>query len=242
MNEKKADLIAQLLAKAESTTPEEAEALTAAAERMMVKYMIDQATIDERRAKKGQAAEKIVEIRLDFTGAYRIELVNLSASVIYGLGSLRALQYTGNPRQASVWVIGFESDATQAAALIRSLHVQSMVALRQWWNENREDYRYETAYLKGRARESFIRGFGAGAGKRIRENRRTIISEAGTGTDLVLASRDARVQSYLNEKNTRRGRSRSATAGGASFAGGYIAGQQANTGERQMTQGRGIER
>ena len=70
MSEAKLDLIAKLLAKAEQTTPEEAEALTEHAERLMVKYGIEQARIDERRARLGQTQEEIVKERMLFTGAY----------------------------------------------------------------------------------------------------------------------------------------------------------------------------
>ena len=72
MSEKKADLIAKLLAKAESTTPEEAEALREHAYRLMEKYMIDQAVIDARRARDGQASEKIVTRIIEFDGGYAI--------------------------------------------------------------------------------------------------------------------------------------------------------------------------
>lgn len=57
---RKMDLVARLLAKAEQTTPREAEALTEHAERLMVKHGIDQALIDEKRARRGQATEPIV--------------------------------------------------------------------------------------------------------------------------------------------------------------------------------------
>lgn len=241
MSEKKIDLIAQLLAKAEQTTPEEAEALTAAAEKLMVKYAIDQAVIDARRAKSGQASEKIVEERLDFTGAYRGEFLNLAFNVIQGLGSLRGMQNTGGTGKVfSFWIVGFESDVEQAKTLIASLQVQSAVAVREWWKTNKDIYSYENTYGQEKARRSFVHGFGSGAGKRIRESRQQVVAEATTGTALVLVGRKDKVDSYMDEKSLRKGRSRTATGGDHAAAHGYAAGQKANTGEKSVSQGRGI--
>lgn len=240
--DKKLELIAQLLAKAESTTPEEAEALTEHAERLMVKYGIEQARIDERRAKAGQASEKIIEERLDFTGAYRGEMLNLCSNVIHGLGGLRGMQFTGGRGKVfSFWIVGFESDVQQAKTLILSLQVQSMVAVRTWWKAHKEEYSWQNSYEQEKARRSFVHGFGTGAGTRIRESRQQVVQEASKGTDLVLISRDAKVQEYMDGKATRRARRRTATGRDSAAGHGYRAGQNANTGGRAVTQGRGIE-
>lgn len=240
--DKKLELIAQLLAKAESTTPEEAEALTEHAERLMVKYGIEQARIDEKRAKAGQASEKIIEERLDFTGAYRGEMIHLGASVINGLGGLRAMQYTGGKGKVfSLWIIGFESDVAQAKTLILSLQVQSMVAVRNWWKGHREEYALKSSYDQEKARRSFVHGFGTGAGSRIRDSRVKIVEETAKSTALVLVSRDARVQEYMDSKSTRKSRARTATASGLARGQGIAAGLQANSGGKAVNQGRGIE-
>lgn len=241
MSEKKIDLIAQLLLKAESTTPEEAEALTQAAEKLMVKYMIDQATIDARRAKKGEASEKIIEIRLDFTGAYRGEMVHLSSMVAAGLGSLRTMQYTGGTGKVfSAYLVGFESDVEQAKTLIMSLQIQAAVAVREWWKTNKAHYAFENSYEQEKARRSFVYGFGTGAGARIRDSRAQVVSEASTGTDLVLVDRRAKVNEHMDTKKLRNARSRNAATGGAASGHGYAAGQRANTGGKGVSQGRGI--
>ncbi|MGO1920858.1 MAG: DUF2786 domain-containing protein, partial [Microbacterium sp.] len=92
MSESKMDLIAKLLAKAESTTPEEAEALTEHAERLMVKYGIEQARLDARRAKLGQAREEIVQEQMVFTGSYARDIRELGGNVAFALGSIRPMQ------------------------------------------------------------------------------------------------------------------------------------------------------
>ncbi|QZD98641.1 hypothetical protein SEA_JEMERALD_53 [Microbacterium phage Jemerald] len=242
MSEKKIDLIAQLLAKAESTTPEEAEALMEHAARLMKKYMIDQAVIDERRAKAGQKSEKIVEEPISFTGAYRGEMLNLCNSVVYGLGTLRGMQSTARNKVFTFWLVGFESDVAQAKLLINSLQVQAAVAVRAWWKEHKEEYRFDTAYDQEKARRSFVHGFGTGAGMRIREQSLQTVQEASKGTDIVLVSRKGRVDDHMDEKaGLKAARQRKATAGGSAAGYGYQAGQRANTGSKVVDQGRGIE-
>lgn len=241
MSDKKIDLIAQLLAKAESTTPEEAEALTEHAERLMVKYGIDQAVIAERRAKQGGPAEEIIEHRLDFTGAYRGEMLHLVTNVISGLGALRALQYTGGTGKVfSIWVIGFESDVQQALTLIASLQVQAAVAVRTWWKGQKDLYLGESTYNQEKARRSFVHGFGTGVGSRIRASRATIVSEVSKGTELVLVSREAKVQEHVEAKATRKARSRTATGRDGAAVHGYEAGKNANTGGTALGQGKAI--
>src|SRR5690606_28072842 len=133
MNEAKLELITKLLAKAESTTPEEAEALTAHAERLMVKYMIDQATIDARRAREGKSHEQIVTAIIVFEGMYRDSLMEMGSKVVWALGSMRPLR-SKMRLQTHLHIVGFESDVRQAETLIRSLHVQCLLALTPWWN------------------------------------------------------------------------------------------------------------
>ena len=164
----------------------------------MVKYMIDQSVIDARRAKKGEASEKIIEIRLAFTGAYRGELVNLANQVVIGLGSLRAMQYTGGTgKEFSFYIVGFESDVRQAKLLINSLQIQAAVAVRDYWKLNKATYAGESTYNQEKVRRSFVHGFGGGAGRRIQDSRKQAVSESSTGTELVLVDRRAQVDTYM---------------------------------------------
>ena len=238
MSEKKIDLIAQMLAKAESTTPEEAEALMEHAERLMIKYSIDQAVIDSRRA-TGQE-EKIVTVKIQFSGAYRLDHTRLGASVANALGNLRLLQSTYKNKFSWLHIIGFESDVRQAETLIRSLQVQSMVATRAWWKTHKGEYSLYTSYDQEAARRSFVVGFGAGAGERIRASRQQVVAEAGTGTELVLVSREAKVQAHFDTLQTRPSRARGGKGSPEARVSGYQAGQQANTGEKSLSQGRAV--
>ncbi|GAA4783398.1 DUF2786 domain-containing protein [Microbacterium gilvum] len=233
MSDHKLDLIAKLLAKAESTTPEEAEALTEHAERLMVKYGIDRARIDARRAREGRSQESVVMERMLSTGAYARELRDLGAIVADALGTLRPLQAEPAGAGAILYLVGFSSDVQQALVLIESLRVQALVAMRRWWSRERDAWRWASESERRRARRGFILGFGVGAAARIRENRRVVVEEAGTGTELVLASRRARVDAYVDTLATTKARSRR-SADGRGFASGHLSGRAANTGEAAL--------
>src|SRR5690606_38761508 len=237
----KLDLITKLLAKAESTTPEEAEALTEHAERLMLKYGIEQARIDEQRARRGEAQEEIVKERMLFTGAYARDLREIGIRVAAALETVTPLQ-ADQPYVGSIlYLVGFSSDARQARVLAASLQVQAMVAMRAWWLAVRDEYRWHSDAEKRRARSGFIRGFGAGAAERIATGRRRIVAESGTGTDLVLASRRDRVDAAVRAMATGKARRRQG-ADYAAFRSGHNSGRDANTGGSAVTSSRGADR
>jgi hypothetical protein len=235
--------IAQLLAKAESTTPEEAEALTEAAEKLMVKYMIDQSVIDARRAKAGQASEEIIHERIEFTGAYRLEYAHIGTQVCRSLGAIKNLLDTFGNKKAVLHLIGFQSDVDQAKVLIMSLQVQSVVAVKEWWKINKADYEWNSTYEQEAARRSFVRGFGTGAGKRIKDNRQQQVQEAEqahTGTELVLVDRAAKVQDHFDGVPQAPRQDRGGKGSYEAHREGHAAGQKANTGERSVGHRKGI--
>jgi hypothetical protein len=240
MSEGKLDLIAKLLAKAESTTPEEAEALTEHAERLMVKYGIEQARIDERRAQRGQSREEIVQEHVSFSGSYARDMRELGIGIARALGTLRLLQADVGT-VSILYLVGYASDVQQARVLTASLQVQGMVAMRSWWAAQREDYRWCSESDRRRARSGFIRGFGAGAASRIAESRQSIIDDAGSGTDLVLSSRRDRVDAVADAMGSRRARARQGADAGA-FVHGHRSGRVAHTGGASVSAGRGVTR
>jgi hypothetical protein len=229
MNDTKLDLITKLLAKAESTTPEEAEALTEHAERLMLKYGIEQARIDERRARCGEAQEEIVKERMLFTGAYARDIREIGIRVATALETVTPLQADQPYAGSILYLVGFSSDAQQARVLTASLQVQAMVAMRAWWMAVRDDYRWHSDAEKRRARSGFIRGFGAGAAERIAASRRDIVAESGSGTEVVLASRRARVDAAVRAMATGKARRRQG-ADRSAFRSGHSSGRDANTG------------
>ncbi|MGM7679093.1 DUF2786 domain-containing protein [Microbacterium sp. A94] len=233
MSEAKIDLISKLLAKAESTTPEEAEALTEHAERLMVKYGIEQARLDAQRAKNGQAREEIIQERMLFTGSYARDIRELGAGIGIALGTIRPM-YSEAATGMILYLIGFASDVEQAKRLTASLEVQAMVAMRAWWKRERERYLRHPESAKRRARSGFIRGFGIGAAERITESRAVIIDDSGTGTALVLASRKDQVDAFVDAIPSKRARTRQGVNASA-YVQGRHSGRQANTGGRSVT-------
>lgn len=232
MSDKKLDLIERLLAKAESTTPEEAEALTEHAERLMIKYGIERARLDARRTTRDVQYEPIITDRLDLHGSYALDLRDGFAAVARALG-LQAAHASLSSSEQVLFVYGFESDVRQAHTLLLSLQVQALVAMRSWWNAHRTEYDRETASSRTRARGSFVRGFGLGAARRIAANRQREVARAATGTDLVLVSRERRVAEHVAGLGLRRGRPRAFRDGDAANSG-YREGQRAHTGEHEL--------
>lgn len=238
MTDKKIELIRQLLAKAESTTPEEAEALTEHAERLMVKYGIEQAMLDAKKPEKD--GEKIVQETVDFTGAFRLEWLQLGHRVCWGLGSLKTLKTTYKNKWARLYIIGYASDVARAKMLIESLKAQCQVAVRAWWKQNKGDYVFYSSYDQEAARRSFANGFAIGAGKRIHDNRLRVVEEAGTGTELVLVSREQKVNDFFNSIPRGRDRSRGGKWDELAQGHGFTAGQNANTGEKTVGQRKSV--
>ena len=87
MSEKNyADMINKLLRKAESTTPEEAEALFAKAQELMVKYAIDEAMLN---AAKGKQREKddIIAFEMVSVSMYRYAIGEMKWRVAQANGA-----------------------------------------------------------------------------------------------------------------------------------------------------------
>ena len=150
-----ADKIAKLLAKAESTTPEEAEALVAKAQQLMSRWAIDEAMIDSLRNKKDQPAEQIVEKRIPLKGIYLVAHLSLG----HGVGranNCRTLQSKGDKSNGAIWFIGFESDVKRAEMILTSLLVQGVGALQQYVKTIPD---YLPGWERYVMRRSFLQGF-----------------------------------------------------------------------------------
>lgn len=233
MTENKLELIAKLLAKAERTTPHEAEVLTEAAERLMIKYGIEQAQLDAKRAQLGQETEPIVQQHITLRGVYAKDMRDGLAQVVFALG-MRPLQKSIDATTQVLYVVGFESDVKQALVLMESLQLQAVVAMRDWWKGERAFYRHYSQHDQKAARGAYVRAFGSGAAARIHRNRQQEVTEAGTGAELVLVSRKQRVDEYVDSQTMTTARERK-RGDGYAYSRGYDAGQEANTGERALS-------
>lgn len=229
------DKIAKLLAKAEKTTPEEAKTLTEAAERMMLKYGIEQAVINAKRAGRSHTAdEKIIRTIITFNGVYAKAIFIAMADIADAFETVKTVH--GHPTKGAehLWLVGYESDVQQLNVLVTSLQLQLMSALSTWWR----DYSSTgmTAMEKFKARRQFILSFGEGAAWRISVARRSAIDESSVGepgTDLVLRDRRAHVSDWATKQyNLVPGKAVRMAGGGYDVrVAGRTAGRNANTGE-----------
>ncbi|WP_114906831.1 DUF2786 domain-containing protein [Ornithinimicrobium murale] len=230
----KQTLIARLLAKAESTTPHEAEALTAAAEKLMIRHSITQAEIDARRAKDSEP-EQVVTAAVAFTGTYTLGLWSMGWHVVHAFGTMRTFQRRrGNERK--LMIVGFESDVSQAKLLVESLHLQAIVAMRAWW-KTYDEKDWLTAHESMMARRQFIESFGVGAGERIRSMQATQVAEQSDpdNTALVLLDRRAKVEDQTAEFFGKLPKGRSWQGSWHGQDEGLAAGRIANTGGKTIT-------
>jgi hypothetical protein len=229
------DKIAKLLAKAEKTTPEEALVLTEAAERMMLKYGIEQAVINAKRAGSDHASdERIIRVIIQLKGTYRRALLLTLGNIADAFGTVKTIN--GHTRDSTefLWLVGYESDVRQVETLVTSLHLQLMAALSTWWRTFDADGM--TAMAKFKARRQFMLSFGSGACARIAASRREAVADATNaepGTALVLRDRRSAVTSWVDAQyELVPGKSvRMASGGYAAGSAGYEAGRNASTGE-----------
>lgn len=243
IDSKRAATIEALLAKAETTTPEEAEALTAKAEALMIKYGIEQAALDAARKAKGGKPEEIVKRGIEFAGQYRDTLVTgawhvakaMSGGTVDGYRTTNRWRWkTESAKTEKISVltlVGFESDVAQAERLIESLVLQSIVARDTWWKSR--DSWWMTSWEKFVERRSFVAGFFQGAANRLREERQKAVQEAREstpGAGLALRDRKAAVADEMSSMGLRKARGGDRAWGSDGGSAGRAAGRRANVG------------
>lgn len=187
-----------MLAKAENTPyPEEASTFQEHAERLMVRYGIEQAAVDAEAGKSGQPQEAMVERRVVFTGAYRIGQARGFTSIAHAFNSVRVLESTGRTAK-SLFLIGAESDVGQIMRLVESLRVQMESAMQAWWLSY--PYRpFLSTHERTLERRQFQLGFLTSVAERIRAIHASETQDAEPGQELVLANRLDRASDHVAE-------------------------------------------
>jgi hypothetical protein len=231
--------IAMLLAKAESTnSPHEAEALTEAAEKLMIKNGVTAAMLSSLN---GGKVEKIITDTLHFAGIYGDTLMNYLGNVAEKLAPVRVYimsTYSGvsDKRIKLLKIVGFESDVDRVMILLHSLERQALVAVKVFWKEHpfKQVFSGMEAFKE---RRQFIMSFCIAAGARIAANVNQEVRET-TGAELVLVSRLDQV-STSDQMPTDLRAARGRIKGGTSHAHreGSIAGNNAATGEKGVGYG-----
>lgn len=242
------DRIAKLLAKAEKTTPEEAIALTEAAERMMLKYGIEQAIIMAKRAgKTHDADEKMLRVIIPYTGVYAKAMRMAMISAVHAFNTVKiVVDDDKGAKTEYLWLLGYESDVKQMQVLVTSLQLQCISALSTWWKTMSERTTNWTAMEKFKARRTFIVAFGDGAATRIERSRRSVIEESKSsgeaGTELAIRDRRSDVDTWVDSQfDLTSGKRTRMSLGSAGYGAGHKAGTNANTGEGALKQTRQLQ-
>lgn len=244
-----------LLRKAESTDNEhEAQTYAAKAAELIVMYGIEQAEIDQLRADSGQQRGKIIRHTMWFGGTYSMGTMLGAFYVIQALSDDAIVCMKSHNKQYDymrvskaedgsydkrrgyyLFLYGYESDIEQALLLISSISIQATRAMANWWSSKTP---YERAVEKqygvsdAMRKRSYIEGYFSGAASKIREARREAVSEATSGTELVLVKRRDQVRAWMAEENIRvGGKSRGSAVDGSAYRAGSVQGRRANIGQ-----------
>lgn len=231
------DKVRGLLAQAEhpNTGEEEAKTFMAKAEALMTKHAIEHAML----ADKGEVDEEITTRTLTMPAPYARE----KAILLDGVARYHSCQVLLASRKYAkgqpVTLIGYPSDMDTVELLVNSLLVQATRdLLRQpipvnMWGER------ENA---GMFRSSWMLGFNDGVKSRMHEIRQRekeqadTASTGGRGAELVLASRQDRVQAFMDDQfgRTEYVNTRSRGSGRSS---GFSSGRNADLNQRRFSGG-----
>lgn len=226
------DKIKALLAKAEGTTnPHERDSFNAKAEELMLRHGVEQAELESRGEVK---PEEIVQETLAYRGSYSEVMGNFANAVCIALGHLTVLQTPPFRGTRYVYIIGHETDVENAVLLVRSLETQAIKAAKAWARQGYGGYSPVTGWDKYQCRRTYVRSFATGAGDRIQREREVREGGASAGAELVLVSKQQRVDSWVAETYTKLGKSRGLSTGYGARDG-YAAGQKADIGTDRLT-------
>jgi hypothetical protein len=237
--EKMKTKIALLLAKAERTDNEhERDAYNSQAERMMLRLGIEKAELE---AAGEVLPEEVIEVTREWRGNYSIVMVPFVSDLAWGFGNITILQNVNhNGMLRRTFIIGLKSDVEEFVALVDSLALQVMSALKRWQRANRDDRQWLTDMEKYTQHRSFISGFGSAVRRRLSATRHEEEETASTGAALVLASKEERIQGYMDDAypSLRKARGGIQTYSALAASAGHSAGQQASLGEKGIGGGR----
>lgn len=179
-----------LLRKAESTDSEfERDALSAAAEKLMIKHGIEMAQLNLDR---DPTRDPIITKQLRFTGIYCKAHLRIASAVAEALG---AKSYFMDFRNTVTFtVLDFTSTIDFAIRLIESAVRQAEHGMKVWWNDARAFYPQNEGY---RARRSYLEGFGTGIYFRIVDERKEALNEESAKVGELVLARDAQLEAEM---------------------------------------------
>jgi hypothetical protein len=231
VQEKMIDRVQKLLRKAESTTPEEAEALMQKAEQLMAQHAISEAML----AEGGKLDDEIIMRRIDMKGSYHLGLSALGFAVGRGYG-FRLMQSKRSNATGVIW-IGWKRDVDKAEVILTSLLIQQERAAREYMKRTGEGFEFMTAFEKFNAKRSFMVGFADGVEEKLIAARnvakKDYAKETGTTSssmELVLVSRSEQLDKYYDKIPKGKARASRTSYDGSAAGQGRVAGRNADTG------------
>lgn len=176
--------ITLLLRKAESTDSEhERDALSAAAEKLMIKFGIEMAQLDMNP--KHKDSDPIETTKIVVRGIYARQLGEIIEKSAHGLG---ARAFSNDMRKWNgtivITILDYKSTIGYTRKLAESLTRQGERAMRFWWKTARSWTPQNEGYI---ARRSFLAGFGSGAYNRILDEREEALATNQGAGELVHA-------------------------------------------------------
>jgi Protein of unknown function (DUF2786) len=227
--------ITALLAKAETTTPGEAELIMQKVDELMAKYTISQAALDAARVARGDKITGFTEAELVCEGSYQHVIMHLMSAVAQAMG-LRCC-YSSYGSKIYFTVAGRDAEIDRYKVLIASLQIQGTRARKAFINRcvlnAGTPLSPQIKYKRGR---SFLYGFGEGAAKKIRESREALIKEQPaqvqetihTGLELSKTELD---RWFEAKHSLKKGRGQGV---GQGYSEGVAAGKQADVGQAKL--------
>lgn len=222
--------VALLLNKAENTPyPAEAQAFQEHAERLMVRYGIAKAQLEDTEAKKGKAHEPVIEAKFHVYGMYRIGRANGLHAVAQAFPAVSTLE-SSDHNSKIVYVIGHQSDVNTVLALFGSLLAQMEVATADWWKTAPKAHLYSES-MRRMERRQFQISFLHQVARRVSALYREEQAET-SGSELVFVGRKDRVSNYIAEAypSLRTSRSRMNAGSDLAASAGRAAGARADMG------------
>jgi hypothetical protein len=241
--------IAHFLRVSEDPGATQAERDTAGqeAERLLAKHAIDRLTLDVDGAKRAER-EPIERATLDVAGGRGTVSYDVVLGLIAAAQALGLVAHFRDHRVVNRWfdgpdakphvelvVTGFHSDLALAVPLLESLAVQAALAMRSWWRADPQ-HRLIPKWDAHLSRCAFVQSFGRGAAARLAAGREEAIATTGTGTALVVASREVEVQTWVRDHVQVRRTTDRRSFSGYGRAPGYAAGlRSSGSAQRSVT-------
>ena len=183
MNDKILNRVRALLAKAEATNfPEEAEALSAKAQELIIEHSIEAGQLDAEPS-------AIISKTYRWTDYKAIGKRRLVCTVAMALPGAYALYYT-NTGVRGLHVVTVWADSEDKIKLIDSLLIQGESALSFWW-KNSDSWFKDGGGMYAK-KNNYLWGFGAGAATRFEQQ----VSNLQEEKALVLADASRRVKNF----------------------------------------------